>query len=108
MGACSPAVMVSIRFASDRVGTVVRHLAGSRRFVPAATVGKHQRADVDAGGAVDDGTPDREYGVLLVKAPEDMDRDGALGEQCVEQESVRGMDDLFAAKVENHEIVVHR
>src|SRR3954447_1023287 len=57
------------------LGVLVGHLAGARRLVAAAAVGQHQLADAGARRAVEDRLAGREHGVLLLEAPEDVDRD---------------------------------
>src|SRR3954453_22860630 len=88
-------------------GVLVLHLAGAGRLVAAAAVGEHQLADVRAAAAVEDRLAGREHRVLLLEAPQLVDRDVALGEQRVDREAVRGVDDLLVAEVEDHEVPVH-
>src|ERR1017187_2201141 len=73
------------------LGLVVSDLAGPGRFVPTAVVGKHQRADVQPGGAVENRAPDSEHRVLLSEAPQHVDRHSALRIHRVQEEAVSGV-----------------
>ena len=59
-------------------------------------------------GAVEDRLADREDGVLLLQAPQHVDRDVALREQRVDHEAVVGVDGLLVAEVEHDEVPVDR
>jgi hypothetical protein len=93
---------------AEHAGRVlVGDLAGAGRLVAAPAIGEHQLTDVRPRAAVDDRLAGREHGVLLLEAPQHVDRDVALGEHRVDREAVRGVDDLLVAEVEHHEVAVH-
>ena len=88
------------------LGVLVGDLAGAGRVVAAAAVGEHQLADVGAGGAVDDRLAGGEDRVLLLEAPEHVDRHVRLGIERVDHEAVGRVDDLLVAEVEHDEVAL--
>src|SRR5262245_50053475 len=92
--------------AEHALGVLVLDLAGAGRLMAAAAVLEHQLADVGAAAAIDDRLAGGEHGVLPAQAPQRVDRDVALGEQRVDREAVRRVDDVLVAEVEDHEVPV--
>ena len=90
----------------DGVGVLVVDLAGAGGVVAAAAVLEHQLADVGLRRAVEDRLAGGEDGVLLLEAPDHVDRDVRLGIQRVDHEAVGRVDDLLVAQVEHDEVAV--
>lgn len=73
----------------------------------AAAVIKAQLTDIGIAGAAKVRSTDSQDGILLLEPPHDVDGNIALGVKRVDHKAVGGVDSLFIAQVEHHQIAVY-
>src|SRR5579871_4032160 len=81
----------------------VLDLAGADRVMPAAAVLKHQATDISRGGAVGDAVATGDYRILVADASGREDAHICLRIECVERETVAGVDLLNGSQIEHHD-----